>query len=257
MSGVTNIGDAKRKRASRSNGKAARKPTGDWRDLLNYADNGGLRTGVANVTTILLHHEDWQGVLGRNEFSAAPVCLLKPAPFRGMKMSVRSERQLSHLGLHFAVEEYAHGQGDPDENTPVQMGGESQSRYKRYDADNPVGLLDLVGVNNALEIDKADDGHHDDGGQDGLGQMIQKRRKKHQYNDNECAGKHAGQTGYGAGLNIHGGTGKRSGYGITLPDGSQDICQALPDKFLVRIQALPRTGRHGFGDGNGLHEAEN
>src|SRR4051812_8314158 len=79
VNNVVPFSGAKAPRKSRS-----RPETGDWRDALIYSQTptGGqvLAKHLANAISIFRHDEEWEGVLGFDEFAAA-VVTLKPVPW--------------------------------------------------------------------------------------------------------------------------------------------------------------------------------
>ena len=50
--------------------------------------------------------------------------------------------------------------------------------------------------------------------------------------------------------------GKRTGGGIAVTEGTENVGQPLTDQFLVRVKALTGLGGDGFGNGNGFHKSE-
>jgi predicted P-loop ATPase len=51
---------------------------GDWRNLLNRGENGGLSRTYRNVLLFLRHSPEWAGTVGYNEFAGTPVVLAPP-----------------------------------------------------------------------------------------------------------------------------------------------------------------------------------
>ena len=93
-----------------------------------------------------------------------------------------------------------------------------------------------------LEIDQTEHGAHDDGCQDGLGQMVEIIGEQHHHEDNtECTddGVH---TRAGADACRHGRSGKRTADDIGLEETADDVRQTLPDQLLIRIQFFARLG---------------
>ena len=70
--------EAKRKKNANA---APKTPTRDWRDHLLYTSNGQLQGCAANVVLILGNDAAWDGVVARNEFSAADASFTKAPPW--------------------------------------------------------------------------------------------------------------------------------------------------------------------------------
>ncbi|VTR70989.1 hypothetical protein DESC_880015 [Desulfosarcina cetonica] len=136
------------------------------------------------------------------------------------------------------------------------MGGEDHRTDKRNDGDGAVIPLGLPGMDETGNVHQADDGHHDDGGQYGLGQMIEQGRKKQKRNQYRHAGEDAGQARHRPGLQVDRRTGEGPGSRVAFTDGPQHIAQSLADQFLVGVQALTGLAGHGLGDRDRLHEAQ-
>lgn len=80
MRDVIDIDRAREQRQARQ--RTVREPTGDWRDSLIWEQmpRGGERLGqnIANVITILRHHDAWHGVLAFDDFASGVTILREP-----------------------------------------------------------------------------------------------------------------------------------------------------------------------------------
>ena len=115
----------------------------------------------------------------------------------------RIPAQKSHLGSHAFVQKHHERKYNTDHDAPVQVGREDKGADESNNRNGAVIPLGFPRMDKPRNVDQSDHGHHDDGGQNGLGQMVKQRREKKQGDHHRQAGKHAGQTGYGAALEVH------------------------------------------------------
>ena len=86
--------------------------------------------------------------------------------------------------------------------------------------------------------------------------MVEQWCEKQEYHHHDQTRKDAGESGHRPGLQIDGGSTERSRSRIALGKCASHVGQALTDEFPVGIKTLACFGRHGFGNGNGLHEPQ-
>ena len=74
--------EMKKDREDQLRHSGGRQTASDWTDRLKFDDEGGVLPTLSNLILFLRHHQDWERVLGYDEFAAIPVTRKRP-PFEG------------------------------------------------------------------------------------------------------------------------------------------------------------------------------
>jgi len=130
--------------------------------------------------------------------------------------------------------------------------GTDKGGHREY----PIIPLRFPGVDETGDIEQPDYRHHDHRRQDRLWQIVEQWGEEKQDHPNGNARENAGQPRYRAGLQVDRRSRERARNRKTLARRAENIGQPLTDQLLVRIEALSSLGRHGLGDGDGLHKTE-
>ena len=182
--------------------------------------------------------------------------LLQPVNQGGSQGVVAMARQAHDRGPHALIQKNSKRQNHTDHDASIEVRRKDQRTDEGHDRNDPVIPLRSPGMHETADIDQADDGHHDHGGENRLWEVVEQRREEEQHDDDREARDDAGQPGESSGLEIDRTSGKAAGRRVALAHRAKDIGDPLADKLLVGVDALPGLGSHRFGDGDGLHKAE-
>ncbi len=164
--------------------------------------------------------------------------------------------QARHVGPHGAEQVAAQGERDAEEDAPLQLRRKGEGDHEGDDRDHAVEGLGLPGVHETADVEQADDRHHDDRRQHRLWEVVEGGRQEQEDHHHHAAREDVGQAGPRPGLEVDCGARERARDGVALEDAANQVGEPLADQLLIRVEALPGLGRHRFGDGDGLHEAE-
>ena len=136
------------------------------------------------------------------------------------------------------------------------LDSEREHRDEREDQRGGVRLVVAPESARHGEVHQAGDRDDDDGGQHGLGQMVEERHQKQRGQANDRHRDERGEAGLCAGGEVDHRAGEGAADRITAGDPGREIGRPQRDEFLVGIHFLPAFGRERLRDGNVLEKAD-
>ncbi len=133
---------------------------------------------------------------------------------------------------------------------PQGQGGDEGDQQHRQ-----VATLDPPEVSDLAEVHQAEDGDHDDRGEDGPGQVVEQRGQQQQRHADDGGGHDGRQPAARAGLGVDRGAREAAGHRVGPHQRTAQVGQAEAHQLAVGVDLVVPLAGEGFGHGDRLHEA--